>query len=450
MESGQPTPTTEAADQHKRQNVVKTAVIVIAVLFAGLFVLGALPRFFRKQELQKMHAETVGAIPVVHTIIALPASQSESITLPGNVSAIQYTTIYARVDGYLKKRFVDIGDQVKAGQLLALIDTPTIDQELAQSRADFKEAQAQLAQAQAQLKEAIAEDVAKQAVVDKTKANQQYAAVTAKRWQDMCARGAVSQQSRDEKVRSLEATTAEVAAAVADEKAAQSQVSASKAKVAVAKATVEAKDAAVKRYQAEQSFQRVVAPFDGIITYRKVDPGALITQGSQSTNLELYQMGKIDTLRIYVSVPQRVARYLKVGMTADVMVSEYPERIFAGKVTNVSGGLDPSTRTRQTEIHIPNYDHALLPGMYGQVKLTGLREEPWIKVPGTTLVTKSNGQFVVVVKDGKAHYQPITIGRDFGDQIEIKMGLKGHEQVVVSPSDDLLEGEAVKPQLLES
>lgn len=450
MESGEPTPLTDAVADRKRKNVVGMVVVVIAALFVVLFAAGALPRFFRKQELKKMHQETVGAIPVVHTIVAVPASQAESITLPGNIAAIQYTTIYARVDGYLKKRFVDIGDQVKTGQLLAIIDTPTIDQELAQSRADLKEAQAQLLQSQAQLKEAIAEDVAKQAVVDKTKANQQYAAVTAKRWQDMCARGAVSQQSRDEKVRSLEATTAEVAAAVAEEKAAQSQVNANKAKVVVAKATVEAKQAAVKRYEAEQSFQKVVAPFDGIITYRKVDPGALITQGSQSTNLELYQMGKIDTLRIYVSVPQRVARYLQVGMKADVMVSEYPDQIFAGKVTNVSGGLDPNTRTRQTEIHIPNKDHALLPGMYGQVKLTGLREAPWIRVPGTTLVTRATGQYVVVVKEGKAHYQPITIGRDFGDQVEIKMGLKGHEQVIVSPSDDLLEGEAVQPQPVES
>lgn len=419
-------------------------VVVIACIVVAVFIIGVLPRLQQKDELKQAHQETVDAVPVVHVISAKPAALQESITLPCNIGAMQYTTIYARVDGYLKSRFVDIGDQVKTGQLLAEIETPTIDQHLAQASADLNEAKAKLLSEQAQLKEAIAKQSTANAEVQKVKADVTYTSITADRWQNLCERGAVSQQSRDEKVRSFEATNAQLMAAQANEKAAIAQVAAAKAAVQVAKAAVEAKLADYLRVKAEQSFKNVTAPFDGIITLRKVDPGALITQGSQSNNLELFQMAKIDNLRIYVAVPQRVARYLRPGMEAQILVPEYPERNFIGEVTNISGGLDPNTRTRQTEIKIKNKDHSLLPGMYAQVRLTTLREAPWIRVPGTTLVVRPDGQFVVVVKDGKAHYQPITIGRDYGDEVEIRKGLQGKEQVVVSPSDDLLEGEEVQ------
>ncbi|MBX9695892.1 MAG: efflux RND transporter periplasmic adaptor subunit, partial [Cyanobacteria bacterium] len=402
----------------------------------------------RQGELKQAHAETVDAIPIVHTVVANPAKHTEEITLPGNIGAIQYTTIYARVDGYLTQRVVDIGDQVKKGDLLAVIDTPTVDDALKQAQADLLKAKAGYETSQANLKESIAKQATAEAAVVKSKANVAYATVTAKRWQDMCERGTVSQQSRDEKVRSLDTTTAELDEQNANLRAAIATVEASKAQVKEANANVMAKKADVDRYTAEQSFQRVLAPFDGVITLRKVDPGALITKGSQSSNLELYQLAKIDSLRIYVSVPQRVARYLHEGMTADVQVPEFPERKFLGKVTNVSGALDPNTRTRQTEIKIENKDHALLPGMYAEIKLGTLRETPWIRVPGTTIVTRTDGLYVVVVKDGKAHYQPITMGRDYGDEVEVKVGLTGGEVVAVSPSDDLREGEAVQAQPL--
>lgn len=441
-------PTTDDQAQPAHKNSVMTFVFILAGILVVLFVIGLVPKIEQGQDLKKAHSETVGAIPVVHTIIAKPSANTESITLPGNIGAIQYTTIYARIDGYLKDRMVDIGDQVKAGELLALIDTPTVDQELLQAKADLLKADAELETSKANLKEAMAKDQQALADIERSKANVEYATVTAKRWQDMCVRGAVSEQSRDEKVRSLESTSADLKASVANEKAAKAQVESSRSQINQTKANVKAKQADVARLVAQQSFQRVLAPFDGIITYRKVDPGALITQGSQSSNLELFQLAKIDSLRIYISAPQRIARYLRDGMTADVLVAEYPERKFVGLVTNVSGALDPNTRTRQTEIKIKNQDHALLPGMYAEVRLTTLREQPWIRVPGTTLVTKTTGQFVAVVKDSKVHYQPIVIGRDFGNEVEIQSGLKGEEIVIVSPSDDLLEGEQVKPELL--
>lgn len=417
---------------------------ILAGIIAVLFLFGLIPRIFEQIELKKAHDETVGAIPVVHTVLAKTAPAEESLTLPGNIGAILYTSIYARVDGYLKKRLVDIGDQVKTGQLLALIDTPTVDEKLAQGIADLDEAKADLAAAQADLKEAMAKDLAAKSEIDKTQANLNYANVTAKRWIDLAARGAVSEQSRDEKVRTQEAQTAQLQVAIANEKAASATVKAAQAKVEQAKAAVIAKKANVLRLQYEQGFQKVVAPFDGVITLRKVDPGALITQGSQTSSLELFQMANIDRLRIYVSVPQRVARYLAQGMPAQIKVPEFPERKFIGTVTNVSGALDPNTRTRQTEIQIDNRDHSLLPGMYAEVQITGVRETPWIRVPGTTIVTRVDGQFVVVVNNGKVHYQAVTLGRDFGNKIEIKVGLKDNDVVAISPSDDLREGEQVQ------
>ena len=440
------TPMQSGARRRNSRGMGRLLVVIIVVLIiaAVLLTIGFLPRVERKKELDKMHAETSGAVPVVRTIIARPARETESLTLPGNIGAIQYTTIYARVDGYLRDRMVDIGDHVKTGQLLARIDTPTIDESLAQARADLARARAGEDKSKAELKESIAKQVTAQAEVEKAKGNVDYATVTATRWQNLAERGAVSFQSRDEKVRLLEAMTADLKASQANLKAAEAQVVASRSQVNETIANVLAKQAEVKRLEAEQGFQRVLAPFDGIITYRKVDPGALITKGSMSESLELFQLAKIDRLRIYVNAPQRVARYLKAGMSAKILVPEFPERNFIGVVTNVSGALDPNTRTRQTEIQIPNPDHALLPGMYGEVNLTGVREEKWIRVPGTTIVTRPDGQYLVIAENGKARYQKVTIGRDFGDEVEIRIGLNGDEHVAVSPNDDIIDGEAVQ------
>lgn len=432
----------EMSQQSKKRLYAISIGIGLGMLV--LFGVGFLPRLLQVHDLKKAHDETVGAIPIVHTIVAKPASHTEAITLPGNIGAIQYTTIYARVDGYLKSRFVDIGDTVKRGQLLAVIDTPTIDQKLAQAEADLAKAKAGLETAKAKLQEAIAKNETAKADVEKCKGNVDYATVTANRWTDLAERGAVSYQSRDEKVRTLVTTTAELEAAKDNELAAEANVKAARSEIVESKANVVAKKAEQDRLIAEQGFQKVIAPFDGVITERKVDPGALITEGSQTSTLELFQLAKIDNLRVYVSVPQRLARYLTDGMIANILVAEYPDRKFTGIVTNVSGALDPSTRTRQTEIKIANKDHSLLPGMYAEINLSTLRDAPWIRVSGTCLVTRTDGQYVVIVKDGKVHYQPITIGRDFGNEVEIRSGLTGNELVVVSPEDSLREDEPVK------
>ncbi len=434
-----------ARNPHGKGGLV-VILVIIAAVFAGLFLIGFLPRIANKKDLEKTHELTAGSVPVVQTVIAKRAPFKEQGNLPGNISAIQYVTINARVDGYLKSRLVDIGDWVKQGQLLAEIDTPTIDEELNQAKADLAESKAQLASAQAKLKEAIAQDVAAKATIQRSQANEDFAHITADRWIAMATKGAVSLQSRDERVRQYKDAVASLQVSVAQEKASQAAVKSAEAEVGVAKSLVAARSASVARITAEQNFKRVVAPFDGVITLRKVDPGALISSGSQMPTLELFQLAKIDKLRIYVNVPQTFARFLSSGQKAEVYVPEMPDKIFEGTVTNIAGALDPSTRTRQTEVRIDNKTHELLPGMYAQVRVTVKRDEEWITVPGTALVPRNDGTYLVVVKDGSAHFNKIEIGRDFGDSVEVKRGLAGGETVVLSPPVDLVDGEKVEPK----
>jgi len=427
-----------------RAGKTRTFILILGGIVLVLFGLGVIPKLIERRDLLHRTEQLGSEIPVVQTVVVQPAPFVEPLTYPGNIGAMQYATIFARVDGYLKSRMVDIGDQVKEGQVLAEIDTPTIDEELAQAKADEAQARAQLVSAKAKLKEAKAKDQSVEADVKRVKADQEFADVTARRWVNMASRGAVSFQSRDEKSTALAAQNATLEAAHAQKRASEQSVLAAQSQVAVASAGVTAKLAAVARYQAEQAFKFVRAPFDGVITFRKVDPGALITAGSQTQNIELFQMAKLDIMRIYVHIPQSVSRYLATGQPAELYISGYPDRVFKGTVTNVAGALDPQTRTRQTEVKIANPDHALLPGMYAQVKVTVSRPERWIRVPSNAVIPHGNDLEVVVVKDGKAHHQKVSLGRDFGDEMEIKAGLQGNETVIISPEDDLREGDQVK------
>ncbi len=420
-------------------------LVILAVIVGILFAIGVIPKLMDKRSLNEKEEQAASAVPVVNTVLAKTAPFSESATLPGNIGAMQFATIYARIDGYLTKRLVDIGDKVKQGQLLAQIDSPSADEDRSQAAADLAQSDAQVVSALATLKESKAQAEAAAAQVTRAKADQTYASVTADRWNNMAKYGAVSLQSRDEKDRSLNAQNASVEAALAQKRAADQQVEASAAQVRVARANVVAKQASLKKYKAQQDFKYVIAPFDGVIVSRKVDQGALITAGSQSTTQELFQLAKLDVLRSYVNVPQSLSRYLKPGSDAEITVSSYPERTFVGKVTNVSGALDPQTRTRQTEVKIENHDHALLPGMYAQIKLTVQRPENWVQVPSNAVIPRENNLEVAVVRDGKAHYQKVVLGRDFGDLVEIKDGLASNEVVIVGAADDLREGDAVKP-----
>jgi RND family efflux transporter MFP subunit len=418
--------------------------VSIAAL-AALFFLGLIPRLNNSKDLDRTEAATVKAIRIVHTVTVKPAPFTENGFIPGNISAIQEASIFARVDGYLKTRLIDIGDRVKAGQLIAEIETPTVDAEVAQAKADLAQAHASLASARAKLKEAKAQDQAAQAQVEKAQSDLYLTKVTADRWEKMADGGAVTMQSRDEKVTSYAAQSAQVKSAEAQKAAADQNVASAESDVKLSEATVQAKVASLNRYLATQSFKYVRAPFDGVITYRKVDPGALITSGSQSASQQLFEMAQIEHLRIYIDVPQTISMFLEPGQKAEIHVTEYPGRTFPGLVSNVSGALDQNTRTRQTEVRIENKDHALLPGMYAQVKIQVQRPDKWVSIPGPSLIPLDNGMNVVVVQNNKAHFQKVVIGRDFGDTVEIRAGLNDNDIVVVSPPVDLREGEPVNP-----
>lgn len=442
---------TTSAIRKNRQSGSSKVIIVLFVLgaiLAVLFVVGALPKLKDKRSLNAKEEENASAVPAVQTITVKPADLDESAKMPCNLGAMQFATIYARVDGYLRGRLVDIGDHVKAGELLAEIDTPTVDEEISQAQADLLEAKAQEASAMANLKGSRAEVESVEADIKKVKTDQSYAAVTADRWGHMADEGAVSLQSRDEKMRALGSQNAALEAVQAKKRVAQQQVQAAMAQVKVAQAGVAAKKAILNKYKAQQSFKHVLAPFDGVIVSRKVDPGALITAGSQSQNQEIMQLAKLDVLRSYINVPQSISQHVKPGQTAELTVTSYPGRKFLGTVTNVSGGIDPQTRTRQAEIKIDNFDHALMPGMYAEAKLTAVRSNQWVQVPSSTVIPKNNTMQVVLVKDGKAHFQEVVLGRDFGDTIEIKSGLTSGDTVIGSPPDDLREGDAVQPAKL--
>ena len=432
--------------QRRETGNVLLVLLAFVVLIGVLFALGILPKLKEKKILSEKEEARASAVPVVSTERARLAPMEESASIPGDIGAMQYATIYARVDGYLKNRVKDIGDSVKAGELLAEIDTPTIDQEIAQAAADLAESKAQLLSTQAKLKEAKAQAETAAAQIRKVEADQSYASVTADRWQNMASRGAVSLQSRDEKNRALAAQTAALEEARSQKLAADNAVESAASQVQVAEAGVLSRKASLERYRVQQNFKYIKAPFDGVITVRKVDPGALITAGSQSSNLELFQLAKLDVLRTYVDAPQSMARYLKAGQKAELNVPSFPGRVFSGTVTNVSGALDPKTRTRQTEIKIENPDHALLPGMYAQIKLTTERPEPWVRIGSSAVIPQGNELGVYVVRDGKAHLQKVVIGRDFGDEIEIKAGLDAGTEIILSPPDDLREGDAVQSQ----
>lgn len=435
---------------HAKPSQAQVIGVVVAILLvlATLFYFGVAPRMERSKALTVAYDETAGAARVVQVIPSKPASDVESAVLPGNISAIQNVSINSRVDGYLKERNVDIGDHVKAGQVLAVIDTPDLDQQVLQAEADLSQALASLETSKVDLKEAQANLAKAKAEVAKENAFLEYASVTAQRWKTLCEHGSVSVQSRDEKVERFKSAQADVSAAVAQQRASDENVNAARSKIVVSQATVKAKKAAVGRFLAQQKFQKVLSPFNGIITARYVDPGALIQAGNMTNKQELYQMAKTNPLRIYIQVPQRISRYLHTGMTAQVSVPEFPERTFNGKITNIAGALDATSRTMQTEVRIDNTDNSLKPGMYSEVNVSTTRAAAWIDVPGNAIVVRPEGTFVVIVKDDKAHYVPISVGRDFGSSVEVRSGLTGNEQVIVNPDDDLKEGEAVKPEPL--
>jgi RND family efflux transporter MFP subunit len=397
-----------------RTRSVTAIAAVIVILFVIALTAGVITRARDARDLRTA-ARTMQAAPPQVIVIRTQTAQEASLTVAATTQGIRDATIFARTSGYVSKRYVDIGDRVSAGQLLAEIASPEIDQQLRQARADLNQSEKTL---------------------DLQKANLDLAETTLARYRAADAENAVAKEAVDQSVASARTAQASVAAA---------------------EASVLSNTANVRRLEELTSFERVVAPFSGRVIQRNVDVGTLITAGSPTNNTAvaplsvsggangLFEIAQVDALRVFVSVPQAYASNVRTGFPVQVSVRGQLARPVTGTVTRTANAIDPVTRTLLTEVDIPNASHELLPGMFVYVGFTiGPSGTRW-RVPATAVLIDAQGTRVATVApDGKVHLQPVVLGRDFGDSIDIQSGLHGGESIVKQPTVSLQEGQLVK------
>jgi len=374
-------------------------LLVIAVALAA----GLLPKLQRDAELNADVRAEVDALPAVSVQLPRESEAAAKLQLPGNVQPLQETAIYARTTGYLKRWPVDIGGQVKAGQLLAEIDSPEVDQELMQARADLASAQANLSKSQLDLT---------------------YVETTMKRYEALIKTSGVTPQELDQH----RADTAKARTTVAQ-----------------AQATVASDQANVRKLEEMQSFEKVTAPFSGTITARNYDLGALITANGTAGGQPMFRLAETDVLRVWVNVPQTYATATKPGLVAKLLVREYPGKEFSGKVANTAGALDTATRTLLTEVRVPNSDGKLFAGMYSTVTFEVTNSAPPLIIPVSALIENAQGtQVAVVDQDDVARYHKVEVGRDFGTEVEVTTGLSPQDRIVTNPGERLADGVKVR------
>ena len=373
--------------------------VLVLLVFGGAFVAAYLPKRTAARELAAKAAVTETAAMRVSVVTPKASSSDRAILLPGNVRPLRETMIFSRANGYLHKWYVDIGDKAKDGQLLAEIDTPELDGQIEQARA-------QLTQAEASVLQAIA--------------NRDFSKSNLERYRGLTPQGVTSEQELDQ----------HVAQAAVDE-----------ANVSVAKASVGAQKANVDRLLQLKSFARVTAPFPGTIMSRAFDVGALVTAG---TGAPLFDLVDTDPVRVFIQVPQDVAPGVRADVPARVLVREYPGRAFEGQVTRSAGALDPGSRTLNTEVRVPNHDRALLAGMYAEVSLTLPNSHRVYELPATAVYNDAKGlRMAVVDKDSTVKLVPIVVERDTGSTVLVSSGLAGSERVVKLANAALSEGTQV-------
>jgi len=395
------------------RSLVVVILMLAALAIAGYF-LGYLPRQKREQVLAAESQNTTESLPMVNVVKVGRSSTQSSLMLPGNIQAVTEAPILARASGYIRKRSADIGDRVKAGQVLAEIEAPELEQQIRQAKASVDQAQAAIQQAQAALQQG--------------QSNEALARVTAERWKKLLDRGVVSKQENDNYQFQWAAQQANVQAL---EKA-----------VTAARSNAGAVEANVARLTQLLDYQTVRAPFAGVITVRNVDVGALVNEGSTL----LFRVAQTDRLRTYLNVPQIDAQSVRVGQAATLTIPDLPGRTFPGTVTRTSNALDPSSRTLLVEVQLGNSAGQLVPGMYAQVDLSVPRTNPPLVIPGDTLVIRADGpQVAVIGPDGAVHFTRIQLGRDFGATLEVLSGLNEGQELAVNPSDAIREGAKVKP-----
>lgn len=425
-----PRPAARRAAKRRGRGIALTGLLLLGL--AVLIAVGAVPRLQRRTELANAARETVTAVPSVAVTVPTAGARVSDVVLPGSVQAIQETPIYSRVDGYLKRRLVDLGDRVQAGQVLAEIDTPDLDQQLAQARAALASTEAALAQARSGLLQA-------QATLRHNRAQLEYTQTVLGRWGELRKRGLVAEQDVDDKRVAFESSRADVDAGEAN-------VGALESNVAAAQANTEASRANVQRLVELQSYQKVRAPFAGVITVRNVDPGALIATGSSSTNMPMFRLAQTDDLRVLVNVPQTFVTAMRPGLRVHILVREFPGKTFDATVFGNAGALDPASRTLLTELRMPNAGGAIRPGMYADARFNVERDHPPLVIPTSALIVRTGTpQVAVVGPDDKIRIHNVELGRDFGVTIEVTQGLAAEDRLVVTPPDGVQQGMPVKP-----
>ncbi len=358
-------------------------VIVLILLIAGGFTL-----FERIGHTRALAKETEqNAVPTVAVVHPLAEKPDMELVLPGSLLAFKESPIFARTNGYLVRWYKDIGSRVKKGELLAQIDTPEVDQELNQGRATRQQILSQM----------------------------ELAKISSERWESLRKSDSVSAQEADQQTSGYQQ----------------------------AKANLVAADANVRRLEQLESFKNVYAPFSGVLTRRNVDPGALINAGAAGK--ELFDLAQVDTLRVYTSVPQAYAPYMKIGGKATITLQEFPGRKFEGTIARTAEAIDPATRTLLTEVDVINKDGMLLPGSFGQVHFAVGTNVQKLTVPVNAMLFRTEGARVAVVgADGKVQLRPLNIGRDYGTTLEVLGGLDASEQIIINPPDSLEDGQQVK------
>jgi RND family efflux transporter MFP subunit len=363
----------------------KWAAIIGGALLVTLAAWGIISRTVEEHRLQKETDDE--AVPTVNIVQAKKSPDSEDLVLPGNVQANYEAAVYARTSGYIKQWYTDIGTPVKAGQLMADIDTPEVDDQLRQAEADLGTAQA----------------------------NSALADSTARRWKALLATDSVSKQETDEKVGDAQAKTAMVASAKAN----------------------------LARLQQLEGFKHVVAPFDGVVTARETDIGALINAGS-GQGPELFRVADKSKLRIYIQVPQNYASVFVQGTVVQLVFAEHPGRTFDARMARTAQALDPASRTLLVQLETDNAKGDLLPGGLTEVHLKSLAGNPSVRLPASALMFRAEGLRVATFDNGHAKLHPISIGRDFGKEVEILTGIDAGQNVILDPPDSLVDDEEVR------
>src|SRR5467141_3799013 len=367
----------------------RTALLLAAAALAalGLMIYSGIHSRAAAESRLKQRTEAA-AIPTVAVVFPKQGAPTQELVLPGNTQAFSDAPIYARTSGYLKSWYFDIGAHVQKGQLLAEIETPEVDRQLEQARADLDTAQANL-------------NIAK---------------ITATRWQDLVSNGSVSQQETDQAVSNLSAV----------------------------KSAAESSAANVRRLEQLQSFEKIYAPFDGIVTARSTDIGALIDAGASTQPRELFHIAAIQKLRLYVSVPEVYSRAARSGAPATLTLDEFPGQTFHGTLVRNANSIDIASRTLLVEVDVDNPTGQLLPGAYVFVHLKLPDQTRSVTIPSNTLIFRKEGLQVALVREGKAELVPVKISRDSGSSVEIVSGLQPTDAVIVDPSDSLVAGMPVR------